>query len=226
VGTHGAVLPRPNGAASLRLRGVRIALPGRVIVEALDADVAPGECLTLMGPSGSGKSTLLAWLSGTLAPVFTATGRVYVGDDDITALAPERRGIGVLFQDDLLFPHMTVGANLAFALPADVRPRRARDDEVEAALAEAGLPGLAQRDPATLSGGQRARAALMRTLLARPRALLLDEPFNKLDAQLRNDFRAFVFDHARERALPVLLVTHDEQDARAAGGRVVVLGDG
>jgi putative thiamine transport system ATP-binding protein len=219
-----AALPRAD--APLRLRDVRIALPQRVIVEALDADIAPGECLTLMGPSGSGKSTLLAWLSGTLAPAFTATGRAWVGDDDITALAPERRRIGVLFQDDLLFPHMSVGANLAFALPADVRPRRARDAAVEAALAEAGLPGLSRRDPATLSGGQRARVALMRTLLARPRALLLDEPFNKLDARLRNDFRAFVFDHARERALPVLLVTHDEQDARAAGGRVIVLGEG
>ena len=104
-----------------------------------------------------------------------------------------------------------------------MRPRAARDAQIEAALVEAGLPGLAQRDPATLSGGQRARVALMRTLLAKPRVLLLDEPFNKLDARLRNDFRDFVFDHARERALPVLLVTHDEADARAAGGQVILL---
>ena len=211
-----------NGA--LRLAGVRLCLHGRALIEHLDASVAPGECLTLMGPSGSGKSTLLAYLSGTLAPVFDASGSVTIAGTDITGLAPERRGVGILFQDDLLFPHMSVGANLAFALPADVRPRAARDAQVEAALAEAGLPGIARRDPATLSGGQRARVALMRTLLARPRVLLLDEPFNKLDAQLRNDFRAFVFEHARQRALPVLLVTHDEQDARAAGGQVIVLG--
>jgi putative thiamine transport system ATP-binding protein len=91
------------------------------------------------------------------------------------------------------------------------------------ALREAELPGFESRDPATLSGGQRARVALMRTLLARPRALLLDEPFNKLDARLRNDVRSFVFEHARERRLPILLVTHDEQDARAAGGPVIEL---
>lgn len=213
-----------NAPADLRLSGVCLRLHGRVLVERLDASVAPGQCLTLMGPSGCGKSTLLAYLSGTLAPVFEASGSVCLGGSDITGLAPERRGVGILFQDDLLFPHMSVGANLAFALPAEVRPRAARQAQVDAALAEAGLPGLARRDPATLSGGQRARVALMRTLLARPRVLLLDEPFNKLDSQLRNDFRAFVFDHARERALPVLLVTHDEQDAQAAGGPRIVLG--
>ncbi len=213
-----------NAPADLRLSGVCLRLHGRVLVEGLDASVAPGQCLTLMGPSGCGKSTLLAYLSGTLAPVFEASGSVCLGGSDITGLAPERRGVGILFQDDLLFPHMSVGANLAFALPAEVRPRAARQAQVDAALAEAGLPGLARRDPATLSGGQRARVALMRTLLARPRVLLLDEPFNKLDSQLRNDFRAFVFDHARERALPVLLVTHDEQDAQAAGGPRIVLG--
>ena len=208
----------------LRLQGVRLLLHGRALIDNLDASVAPGECLTLMGPSGSGKSTLLAYLSGTLAPAFNATGSVAIGGTEITGLAPERRGVGILFQDDLLFPHMSVGANLAFALPADVQPRAARNTQIDAALAEAGLSGLAQRDPATLSGGQRARVALMRTLLARPRVLLLDEPFNKLDAQLRNDFRGFVFEHARQRALPVLLVTHDEQDACAAGGDVMVLG--
>jgi len=209
---------------SLRLCGVSVSVDARTLIDHLHAEVAPGECLTLMGPSGSGKSTLLAYLSGTLAPMFEARGRVLIGESDVTGLAPERRGIGILFQDDLLFPHMSVGANLAFALAADVRGRAVRGEQVDAALAEAGLAGLADRDPATLSGGQRARVALMRTLLARPRVLLLDEPFNKLDARLRNDFRAFVFDHARERALPVLLVTHDEQDARAAGGRVIVLG--
>jgi putative thiamine transport system ATP-binding protein len=209
----------------LRLERVRITLAARTLIDGLDLQVAPGECLTVMGASGSGKSTLLAYLSGTLAPAFEASGRVCIGDVDITRLAPERRGVGILFQDDLLFPHMSVGANLAFALPADVRGRGARDAQIGAALAEAGLAGLQDRDPATLSGGQRARVALMRTLLAWPRVLLLDEPFNKLDARLRNDFRAFVFDHARERALPVLLVTHDEQDARAAGGPVVMLGE-
>lgn len=207
----------------LTLRAVQIALAGRALIKRLDLSVAPGECVTLMGPSGCGKSTLLAYLAGTLDSVFQATGSVWVGQTELTGLAPERRGIGILFQDDLLFPHLSVGGNLAFALPASVRPRSERLKQIAAALAEAGLPGLAQRDPATLSGGQRARVALMRTLLAQPRVLLLDEPFNKLDARLRTDFRAFVFEHARERALPVLLVTHDDADALAAGGRVIQL---
>jgi putative thiamine transport system ATP-binding protein len=210
--------------AALHLQRLRIALSERVLIDDLSARVAPGECMTVMGASGSGKSTLLAYLSGTLAPAFTASGAVLLGDDDVTRWPPERRGIGILFQDDLLFPHMSVGTNLAFALPTGVKGRAARNAQVADALREAGLSGFEARDPATLSGGQRARVALMRTLLARPRALLLDEPFNKLDARLRNDFRAFVFEHARERQLPMLLVTHDEQDARAAGGPVIELG--
>jgi putative thiamine transport system ATP-binding protein len=209
--------------SALHLDRVHIALGDRMLIDDLSVTVAPGSCVTVMGPSGSGKSTLLAYLSGTLAPAFEASGGVRIGAAEITALPPERRGIGILFQDDLLFPHLSVGANLAFALPPQLRGRAARQAPIEAALREAGLEGFAERDPATLSGGQRARVALMRTLLAEPRVLLLDEPFNKLDARLRNDFRAFVFDHARERQLPVLLVTHDEQDASAAGGPVIRL---
>jgi putative thiamine transport system ATP-binding protein len=209
---------------TLKLEAVSIALDGRALVDGLDLAIAPGECVTLMGPSGSGKSTLLAFVAGSLDPAFRAQGRVLVGVDDVTALAPERRRIGIQFQDDLLFPHLTVGGNLAFALDARVRGRAARRERIDAALAEADLAGFADRDPSTLSGGQRARVALMRTLLAEPRALLLDEPFNRLDAQLRDEVRRFVFDHAGERAIPMLLVTHDEADARAAGGRVLRIG--
>jgi putative thiamine transport system ATP-binding protein len=160
-----------------------------------------------------------------LDPVFRARGRVRVGDDDLTSLSPERRRLGLQFQDDLLFPHLSVGGNLAFALAPQVRERDERRRRVGQALAEAGLDGFTDRDPATLSGGQRARVALMRTLLAEPRALLLDEPFNRLDAALRGEIRAFVFDHARERELPALLVTHDAADAEAAGGRVIRLAE-
>jgi putative thiamine transport system ATP-binding protein len=212
-------------SAPLRLDRVEIALGARVLIPALDLVVAPGECVTVMGPSGCGKSTLLAYLAGTIDPVFRASGRVRVGDDDLTGLPAERRRLGMQFQDDLLFPHLSVGGNLAFALAPRVRERNERRRRVAQALAEAGLDGFADRDPATLSGGQRARVALMRTLLAEPRALLLDEPFNRLDAALRGEIRAFVFDHARERRLPALLVTHDAADAEAAGGRVIRLGD-
>jgi putative thiamine transport system ATP-binding protein len=208
----------------LQLDDVTITLPGRPLVTGLTLAVGDGAAATIMGPSGCGKSTLLAWMSGALLPPFRATGRVRVGGEDVTALPPERRRTGILFQDDLLFPHLSVGANLAFGLDAAVRRRDARRRAVDAALEEAELPGFAGRDPATLSGGQRQRVALMRTLLAAPRALLLDEPFARLDADLRARFRAFVFDRARRRGLPVLLVTHDRADADAAGGEVVVLG--
>lgn len=190
-------------------------------VVALDARVAPGEVLTIMGPSGSGKSTALAAILGTLSGDFRLSGRVVLDGRDVTALPVRARGIGLLFQDDVLFPHLSVGGNLAFALPADMRGRAARRAAVEAALARADLAGFADRDPATLSGGQRARVALMRTLLAQPKALLLDEPFARLDTELRGRIRAFVLDLIRAEGLPAVLVTHDAQDAEAAGGMVV-----
>ena len=203
----------------LVLRGIRISLGERVLV-ALDATVRRGETLTVMGPSGSGKSTLLAYLGGFLDPAFTASGDVLVDDVDLTGLAAEDRRAGILFQDPLLFPHLSVADNIAIALPEDVRGRKQRRALSEAALEDVGLPGFGDRDPDTLSGGQKARVALMRVLMSRPRLLLLDEPFSKLDTDLREQTRQLVFDRARRAGLPVVLVTHDEDDARAAGGEV------
>ena len=129
--------------------------------------------------------------------------------------------MGLVFQDALLFAHMTVAENLLFAVQqhAPLAERRAR---VQQALHEAELSGLGERDPSTLSGGQRARVALMRALLAEPQALLLDEPFSKLDAALRQQLRPWVFAHLRQRAIPVVLVTHDREDI-ADASRVVQL---
>jgi putative thiamine transport system ATP-binding protein len=208
-------------AASLVLEGVEIRLSGRVLVE-LDAVVEPGSILTVMGPSGSGKSTLLAYVAGFLERDFDASGSVILAGREISRLPAHERRVGILFQDPLLFPHMSTGENLEFAIRhGSATDRRAN---VRAALAEAGLEGFEDRDPATLSGGQRARAALMRILLADPKALLLDEPFSKLDSALREQVRQFVFAEARKRGLPVLLVTHDAGDAEAAGGMVHKIG--
>lgn len=209
-------------AEGLRIERARIALDGETLVS-LDASVLPGEVLTVMGPSGSGKSTLLAYLTGTLAPAFQAKGRIRLNGRDVTDLPTEHRRIGILFQDDLLFPHLSVAGNLAFGLP---RGRSAdRKAKIEEALSEVGLSGFGPRDPATLSGGQRARIALMRTLLAAPEALVLDEPFSRLDAERRARTRDMVFGVARQRALPVVLVTHDVEDAAAAGGNCVRIGN-
>jgi putative thiamine transport system ATP-binding protein len=207
--------------SGLRLIDVSLRVGGSDLLAGFDLVVAPGAVTTVMGPSGCGKSSLLSYVCGTLEPVFEAAGEVWLDGAAIHHLAPERRRVGILFQDDLLFPHLSVGENLAFALPPAVRGRRARHERIEAALREADLGGFSGRDPATLSGGQRARVAVMRTLLSEPRALLLDEPFGKLDRALRDRFRAFVFDHARAARLPTLLVTHDEADAAAAGGAIV-----
>lgn len=211
-------------AEGLRLDDLRITLQGRTLV-ALDTVVRPGEVVSVTGPSGAGKSTLLAAVIGTLGPPFALSGRVLLGGRDLTGLPPERRGIGILFQDDLLFPHMSVGTNLAFGLTPRMRGRGARRRAVENALAEVGLEGFAPRDPASLSGGQKVRVALMRVLLSQPGALLLDEPFASLDTERRAQIRALVFARARARALPVLMVTHDPDDAAAAGGPVLRLGD-
>ena len=205
----------------LSLQDVTITKGGAPLLS-VSHDIASGEVLTVMGPSGVGKSTLLAFVTGTLAADFTATGRVLLDGHDITDAAPHQRRVGILFQDDLLFPHLSVGANLAFGLLAG-GTAAARQDKVEEALREVGLEGFADRDPATLSGGQKARIALMRMLLSEPCALLLDEPFSRLDATLRAQVREMVFDRAKARGLPVLMVTHDADDARAAGGVIIEL---
>jgi len=206
----------------LRLDAVRLRVGGRTLV-ALDLAVPPGSVVTVMGPSGAGKSTLLAFVSGTLDPAVVGEGRVLLDGRDITRLPAEERRVGLLFQDALLFPHLSVAGNLTIALPPG-GSRRERHARAEAALAEAGLGGFGGRDPATLSGGERTRVALLRTLLAAPRALLLDEPFAKLDLPLRQAIREIVFGAIRARGLPALLVTHDPADAAAAGGPVVELG--
>jgi putative thiamine transport system ATP-binding protein len=207
--------------SGLQIDDLRLSVAGRVLLAGFSLRVGPGEVTTVMGPSGCGKSSLLSWLCGTLEPAFSASGRIWLDGVPIAELPPERRRLGILFQDDLLFPHLSVGENLAFALPRSIRSRRHRSARVEAALRAADLTGFAGRDPATLSGGQRARVALLRMLLAEPRALLLDEPFGRLDRELRQRVRRFVFEHARQAGLPTLLVTHDPADADAAGGAVV-----
>lgn len=184
----------------------------------LHGHIPPGQVLTVMGPSGSGKSTLLAALIGALPPGFSTTGSVTLNGRAVMDLPTQDRRIGLLYQDDVLFPHLSVEQNLGFGLTQGIG-KAERRAHIHAMLDRIGLAGLGPRDPATLSGGQRARVALARTLLAAPEALLLDEPFSRLDQALRAQIRALVFELAA--TLPVILVTHDAEDARAAGGPVV-----
>ena len=204
----------------LELREVAVSHRGSRLFAPLSCRVQPGRPLTVMGPSGAGKSSLLAWLTGVLPAGLEGEGDALVDGVSILGLPAHRRGLGILFQDDLLFPHMSVAENLAFGLQPG-RDRVTRRRTIEEALAKVELAGFADRDPMTLSGGERARVALLRVLLSEPKALLLDEPFSKLDLTLRDRFRSLVFQSATH--LPVLLVSHDPQDSVAAGGDVLEL---
>lgn len=195
---------------SLDIQLTRLGLGERTLLAGVNLVVPGGHIHTLMGPSGCGKSSLLAGISGTLDPALTWHGQVRLNHRVLDQLPAERRRVGILFQDDLLFPHMTVRENLLFALPAG--PRAQREADVMQALDELELRGFGEANPATLSGGQRTRVALMRALLARPEALLLDEPFARLDQALRERMRELVFAQVRRRGIPVVLVTHDAAD--------------
>lgn len=201
----------------LDIRNLTITEGGRGLLANLSLRVEGGAVATITGASGSGKSTLLNWLVGDLDPAFQAQGELWLDGQRRDALPVEARGIGILFQDDLLFPHLSVGQNLAFALPPAVRGAAARRERVAQTLRDIGLEGFHDRDPATLSGGQRARVSLMRALLAEPCALLLDEPFSRLDAALRAQFRGFVFEQIQRQRIPTVLVTHDPDDVPPGG---------
>ncbi len=208
---------------SLQVQVHALRAGGRVLLQGLALDVDAGAIHTVMGPSGCGKSSLLAAVCGTMAPGLTFDGQVHLHGRRVDLLPTEHRRIGILYQDDLLFPHMTVFENLLFAVPAVQRDAsntgkaarltpQERRQRVSQGLADLDMAAFADADPATLSGGQRARVSLMRALLAEPQALLLDEPFSRLDAALRERTRRFVFDLVARRKLPALLVTHDGAD--------------
>ena len=203
----------------LELKDVSISLGGKQLLE-IDCSVGPGEIFTVMGPSGSGKSSLLAYIAGFLAPVFESSGSVLVNGADICSVAAERRRIGLLFQDPLLFPHLSVAGNLRFAMQSNAQKK---SQAISEGLNDIGLAGFDDRDPGTLSGGQASRVALLRLLLSTPNAVLLDEPFAKLDTQLREETRTLVFDKLRTCGLPTILVTHDQADAEQAGGEIRTL---
>lgn len=188
------------------------------IFEPLSFTIAPGEIVTVMGSSGSGKTSLLSAVAGDLPELLYAVGDVILNGRNLIRIAPENRRIGRLFQDDLLFPHLTVGENLLFGVARG--PKAEREAMMKTALQRLELEGFENRAPHTLSGGQRSRVALMRSLLAKPDAMLLDEPFSKLDRTLRATIRNYTFSHLKTRNIPTLLVTHDPEDV-PRGGRVI-----
>lgn len=193
-----------NNLSVINRQGVPLFAP-------LSFSVNPGEVLTLMGPSGCGKSTLLSTIAGHLNSEFSFHGNCYLHNILLDNLPIEERKVGILFQDDMLFPHLNVWENLAIALPNSVKKSDRKSRALET-LIEHRLDTLAYHAPLSISGGQRARISLLRMLLAEPNAVLLDEPFSKLDASLRLDFKQWVFSQIKQRGLPALMVTHDITD--------------
>ncbi|WP_305817916.1 ATP-binding cassette domain-containing protein [Photobacterium leiognathi] len=197
---------------SFHISNVTITQPnGDILLASFSLHIAKGEIVTLMGSSGCGKSTLLNYLAGHLNPEFTAKGTLTLNNQAITEVPAHLRNIGVLFQDDLLFPHLTVWENLAFALPNNIKGNE-RKHQALTALAQLELAELANAYPHQISGGQRARISLTRLLMAKPQLILLDEPFSKLDSALRLQFRDWVFQQIQQASIPTLMVTHDKQD--------------
>ena len=190
----------------------------------LSAEVAGGEVLTVMGPSGAGKSTLLQAIAGQLKAPFSIAGQIKINGVVINNIDAHLRKVGIMFQDALLFEHMTVGENIAFAMPADRhKNKQVKRDAINELLAAVDLDGIADRAVNTLSGGQQARVSLIRTLASQPEAVLLDEPFSQLDVALRGQIRSWTFSQLKARTIPAVVVTHDKDDALAAGGDIIEL---
>ena len=213
-----------GGAAGVRVEGLRVEYGATTALAGVDIRVEPGEFFTLVGPSGCGKTTTLRCLAGFEEPT---AGSVAVGGESMTGVPPEARGVGVVFQSYALFPHMTVGENVAYGLRFADPPAGTTESERVAELLDlVDLPGFADRDPDTLSGGQQQRVALARALAPRPRLLLLDEPMSALDARLRERLRRDVREIQRELGVTTVYVTHDQEEALSVSDRVAVVNDG
>jgi putative spermidine/putrescine transport system ATP-binding protein len=211
-------------AGSVRFEGVEKTYDGEsLVVRDLDLDIAAGEFLTLLGPSGSGKTTTLMMLAGFEVPT---RGTISVGGRDITRVPPHKRGIGMVFQNYALFPHMSVAENLAFPLGVRGIGKADRSKRVAHALEMVRMEGFGSRMPGQLSGGQQQRVALARALIFEPTLVLMDEPLGALDKQLREHMQYEIKDLHRRLGVTVIYVTHDQTEALTMSDRVAVFNHG
>ena len=211
--------------AALRAAGLRKTYGDVVALHGLDLEVRAGEFFTMLGPSGSGKTTTLRLIAGFERP---DAGTVELGGEDVSGRPPYRRDVNTVFQDYALFPHMTVGENVAYGLMVKGMGRRERAERAAQALELVRLPGLQDRKPIQLSGGQRQRVALARALVNRPRVLLLDEPLGALDLKLRQEMQLELKRIQREltAGITFVYVTHDQEEALTMSDRIAVFSDG
>lgn len=203
------------------------AAPDVVAVNDFNFEIPDGKLVGLLGPSGCGKSTTLNLICGLLTP---SGGKIFFGDDDVTKLPPERRGVGMVFQNYALYPHLTVKQNITFPLENLKGKEKMTKAEMDAAALEIAklvqLESLTERKPSELSGGQQQRVAIARALVKRPRVLLLDEPLSNLDARLRLQTREEIRRIQRETAITTVFVTHDQEEAMSISDMIVVMKDG
>jgi sulfate transport system ATP-binding protein len=208
---------------SITIQGVSRRFGDFAALDDVSVEIPSGSLTALLGPSGSGKSTLLRVIAGLERP---DAGAVEIDGRDATALPPQRRGVGFVFQHYAAFKHMTVRENVAFGLKVARRPKDEIRARVEELLELVQLPGLADRYPAQLSGGQRQRMALARALAVEPQVLLLDEPFGALDARVRQELRAWLRRLHDEVHVTTVFVTHDQEEAMEVADRIVVMNHG
>ena len=207
----------------LVLEGLGKSYGSAVAVEGLDLTVARGEFISLLGPSGCGKTTTLQMIAG-FVPV--DRGRILLDGQDLGGVAPNKRGLGIVFQSYALFPHMTVAQNIAFGLEMRGIEKAEREKRTLEAMALVGLKGFEDRYPRRMSGGQQQRVALARALVIRPSLLLLDEPLSNLDAKLREEMQGELRQIQRSIGTTTILVTHDQHEAMALSDRIVVMNKG
>lgn len=216
-------MKRHENPPAIKIAGLSHAYETDLVLHDVDLDVRPGESLALLGPSGCGKTTLLRLIAGLEQP---ATGEITIGDTAVAGekvwVPPEKRRVGMVFQDWALFPHLNIGANVGYGLARSERS----GPGVTRALERVGLADLADRMPATLSGGQQQRVALARALAPEPDVLLLDEPFSNLDSSLRVEVRTEVHRLLHDIGITAVFVTHDQEEAFVLGDRIAVMRGG
>ena len=226
IRTNAAVNREPSSSArgvKLSLQGVTYRYGGLAAVDDVSLDIGTGQFVSILGPSGCGKTTLLSMIAGLRRP---HAGRIFLDGTDITRLAPEKRALGMVFQNLALFPHLSVEENVAFSLAVNRTSRDERSERASQALRTVGLSGYERRSVNQLSGGQQQRVALARSLITEPKVLLLDEPLGALDAAIRREMQTELKALQRRLNITFIFVTHDQGEAMSMSDRIILMNQG